>query len=516
VLYSFRYTPLIYSLLYVSSRNHPHSNQTTLSLQSNLSCGSNSPVKRSASGVFSRHHKKKQLPLHVLNIAAPVTRIKWRPVEDTSDESLIAVATASIYGANAGGKGNIGLWSTKSPWMPMSVCEGHIEGAVTCFAWVKEEGKKQPRNEHIFGEEKWKTVLTVGRDGQCLLQDFSYGHHPILDVPRGCVAIANLTAFQKGFGSLQIMSVHQNINAGVSEGASNLVLTTTDQGDVDDLTKSQPSSTVNIAPELTHLSRFSELYMTRIGSDYTTRADICRHNANFADGLAQKSVTRMWMTLATILDGSELDGLPSSSSETYSNLMANLLTPTLRKLLIQRADAGDVQSCVALCEVMDVISPPTSAGGSAKSSLPNLNISLIREWYLSYIDLLQHMCLFTQAAALIKTCKDPVINVLNQNSTTIHESCPRCGKPLLGGTAAVQDDTGSSPQLSTQRVCRSCRARIGHCFLCHEPVKGIYVWCQACGHGGHHNCALEWFKYHEQCPTGCGHKCNLFEKRTTN
>ncbi len=133
---------------------------------------------------------------------------------------------------------------------------------------------------------------------------------------------------------------------------------------------------------------------------------------------------------------------------------------------------------------MEVISPPAAAGGSAKCRIPKLSILIVREWYLTYIDLLQQMCLFTQAASLIRNCHDPTISSLNQQSTTINESCPRCGKP--------QDNIGTAPQLSSQRVCRSCRQRIGFCFLCHLPVKGIFVWCPGCGHGGCLDHALEW------------------------
>ena len=434
-------------------------------------------MKRSGSSGFlshSRHHKKKLPPLHVLNIAAPVTRLKWKPA-DGADDSLIAVATSSIYGANAGGHGNVGLWSIHRPFMPISVLEGHTEGAVTDFAWAYQVAdatinENQSNSVDPF-EGKWKTVLTVGRDGQCLLQDFTLGDRPILDVPRGCVAVANLSPFQPGFGSLQIMSVHQNVNENPKSldlSKSKLVFSITDQGDVDDLSKASLPATVNVAPELTHLSRFSELYVTTIGVEFATKADVCRHNANVAKGLNQKALKQMWKTLATILDGSTLDGLPTSTSEALANPMANLLAPTLSRLLIQRADSGDVVTCVTLCEVMDVIAPPTSAGGSAKSRIPNLSITLIREWYLTYIDLLQQMCLFTQAANLIKNCSDPVVGALNQQSTTIHEACPRCGKPLIDGN--LTDNAGSS-QLSAQRVCRSCRGRVGMCFLCHEPVK---------------------------------------------
>jgi hypothetical protein len=121
----------------------------------------------------------------------------------------------------------------------------------------------------------------------------------------------------------------------------------------------------------------------------------------------------------------------------------------------------------------------------------------------------------------------------------------------------------------SRRVCKSCRRRVGLCFLCHEPVKGVYVWCPGCGmlrgvttfnfctsslcrgfvthyfftflpycnvqlaawrlvsanihiqkigHGGHLEHALEWFggssgtnTLRTMCPTGCGHQCNLMK-----
>lgn len=419
-------------------------------------------------------------------------------MDDVND--FIAVATSSIYGANsaAGGNGTAGLWScVRSTFMPLSVCEGHTEGAVTDFAWAPLEGNsgsstvrwrngEETESSNVASRE-WQTILTVGRDGQCLLQNFSHGECPILDVPRATFALANLSPFQPGFGSLQIMAVHQKVNvpdlntevdsSPPDVAKTILVFSITDQGDVDDLNNVSPQANVDVASELTHFSRFSELYATKIGGGLVSKADVCRHNASVAEGLNQKAITQMWKTLAVILDGSGLDGLPNIAVNFHSNPMAHLLTPTLRNLLLQRADAGDVQTCVVLCEVMDVISPPAAAGGSAKSIIPNLYIALIREWYLTYIDLLQQMCLFTQAASLIHNCSDPVIGALNQQSTTIHESCPRCGKPLLGSTT-IQD---GAPRLSAQRVCRSCRSRIGLCFLCHQPVKGVFVWCPGCG-----------------------------------
>ena len=44
-----------------------------------------------------------------------------------------------------------------------------------------------------------------------------------------------------------------------------------------------------------------------------------------------------------------------------------------------------------------------------------------------------------------------------------------------------------------------------------SPVKGVYVYCPGCGHGGHLEHALEWFAVHEFCPTGCGKIFDFYE-----
>ena len=40
---------------------------------------------------------------------------------------------------------------------------------------------------------------------------------------------------------------------------------------------------------------------------------------------------------------------------------------------------------------------------------------------------------------------------------------------------------GGSSFSNARRICKNCRRRVGLCFLCHEPVKGVYVWCPGCG-----------------------------------
>jgi hypothetical protein len=51
---------------------------------------------------------------------------------------MLAVSTAPIKGASAGGSGAAGLWSYHRPFAPLSVVEGHKDGAVTDFTgWIR-------------------------------------------------------------------------------------------------------------------------------------------------------------------------------------------------------------------------------------------------------------------------------------------------------------------------------------------------------------------------------------------
>lgn len=163
---------------------------------------------------------------------------------------------------------------------------------------------------------------------------------------------------------------------------------------------------------MVHLSRFAGSYKLYPDSEYPTRVELCLHNGDVAEDLRCEPLARMWRSVASMLNGSGLDDLPSTGlSSDPSNVMHFAILPTIKSLLLERADAGDVQTCVALCEVLQVVEPE---GGTR---IPGLELNLVREWYLAYIDLLQQMCLFTFATFVIKKSVDPFISALNQQST---------------------------------------------------------------------------------------------------
>lgn len=150
-------------------------------------------------------------------------------------DSMLCVATARL--STSGGSGVLSLWSFHRPFMPLSVVEGHEEGAVTDFVWLDTPDFKMKQNKspyylvqsdvalsskkdplrHAKGQSStandggdpvgrtstrdsesmqyeqkdkdkdddksrvssegciWQHVLSVGRDGRCLLQSFARG-----------------------------------------------------------------------------------------------------------------------------------------------------------------------------------------------------------------------------------------------------------------------------------------------------------------------------------------------------
>ncbi|GAU97749.1 hypothetical protein RvY_08990-2 [Ramazzottius varieornatus] len=141
------------------------------------------------------------------------------------------------------------------------------------------------------------------------------------------------------------------------------------------------------------------------------------------------------------------------------------------------AEQGDVQTAVSLIIVL---------GDRIKGFFDEV---LLEAYVLDYIDLLTRFQLYTVANEVIKLSQVSAVSELNQQSTTIHTSCNMCAKHLH----------------SNGWYCTSCRKLTNCCSICQLPVRGLYVWCQGCSHGGHLDHVLEWMKKSSQCPTGCGH-----------
>jgi hypothetical protein len=199
-----------------------------------------------------------------------------------------------------------------------------------------------------------------------------------------------------------------------------MIFSVVDQGDLDQNNlpvRTDGDETLCVGPEVIHLSRFTRFYKMYPDKDCPSPIELCANNSHVAAELDQVPLSFMWKTVENLLRGcgTSSGGLPNAPNihSLPVNAMQYAIFPTVKSILYERADAGDVQTCVVLCEVLQVI----EAGGQT-TKLPGLGMGVVREWYMSYIDILHQMCLFTAAAFLIKNCNDPSIGALNQQSTT--------------------------------------------------------------------------------------------------
>ncbi|XP_033639290.1 GATOR complex protein WDR24-like isoform X1 [Asterias rubens] len=155
--------------------------------------------------------------------------------------------------------------------------------------------------------------------------------------------------------------------------------------------------------------------------------------------------------------------------------------PIVTDMLSFYANQGDVQMAVSALIVL---------GDRIQDKI---SMELQEQWYMSYIDLLTYFKLWCVANEVTKLSNHTTVGSINQQSTTVYTKCNSCSGQLDKCSWACQNS--------------KCRKLTNTCSVCHLPVKGLYVWCQGCSHGGHIQHIQEWLRENSTCPTGCGHYC---------
>ncbi|KAI9596986.1 WD40-repeat-containing domain protein [Syncephalis fuscata] len=154
----------------------------------------------------------------------------------------------------------------------------------------------------------------------------------------------------------------------------------------------------------------------------------------------------------------------------------------LLEILYYYGEQGDVQMCTTILLVLD----------QQLAIWP----AIAKHWFTAYIELLHRFKLWSTASAVMNNCRLEEISSINQEATVIHTTCNNCFRPLNNPHGA-------------NWACDRCRRPVNPCSLCHQTVKGLYAWCQGCGHGGHLKHMYTWFQENLECPTGCGHVCTI-------
>ncbi|VDN02073.1 unnamed protein product [Thelazia callipaeda] len=103
-----------------------------------------------------------------------------------------------------------------------------------------------------------------------------------------------------------------------------------------------------------------------------------------------------------------------------------------------------------------------------------------------YADLLFRWKMFSKAAEVLKYSR----SVVYSTSLRVRSACPKCGNKEI------------------DFKCERCDIRwMFFCSLCQLPASGVVTLCAVCGHGGHAEHMVSWFKENNHCAYGCGCDC---------
>jgi hypothetical protein len=216
--------------------------------------------------------------------------------------------------------------------------------------------------------------------------------------------------------------------------------------------------------------------------------------------------------------------------------LGHLRDDVLKELLEYYTEIGDLQSCVAIAVVVGKVTSVEKVMGKA----------WLQHIYMHYIDLLHQLQIYTTANELVANCSDQSIRQMNMVRHVLL-TCPTssaadvcsvscCRSPPACISTVRDAPSRSSRPAPASMACRFLSAEAaamlprcvpsGMCVIdllhwCQEsfsrdacccsqlPVRGLYVWCPVCAHGGHLDHLTEWFARETVCPTGCSHHCSL-------
>ncbi|CAB4061268.1 WDR59 [Lepeophtheirus salmonis] len=110
----------------------------------------------------------------------------------------------------------------------------------------------------------------------------------------------------------------------------------------------------------------------------------------------------------------------------------------------------------------------------------------------AYAELLLRMGLNSKATQVRKRRSSMAIQDTSSYIVFTTRQCPSCLRTIRGGSCCRYCNDGGS---------------VSSCSLCQLPCRGVTSVCIYCNHGGHLGHIVEWFRTHDQCPTGCGCRC---------
>ncbi|XP_076998407.1 GATOR2 complex protein WDR24 isoform X3 [Tamandua tetradactyla] len=462
-------------------------------------------------------HRAKET--HCVQTIASVARVKWRP------ECRHHLATCSMMVDH-----NIYVWDVRRPFVPAAMFEEHRD-VTTGIAWrhphdpsfLLSGSKDSTLCQHLFRDAS-QPVERANPEGLCygLFGDLAFAAKE---------SLVATDSGRKPYAGDRRHPIFFKRKLDPAEPFAGLA--------------SSALSIFEMEPGGSSMSWFVDTAQ-RYALAGRPLAELCDHNATVARELGRNQVAQTWTMLRVIycspglVPSSSLNhsvgkgstcGLPLTSSFNLKDM-----TPGLGSETRLDRSKGDTRGDTALLDSSATLATNEDNEETEGSDVPadyllgdvecdedelylldpehthqqgdvQMAVSVLivlgervrkdideqtqEHWYTSYLDLLQRFRLWNVSNEVVKLSTSRAVSCLNQASTTLHVNCSHCKRPLS----------------SRGWVCGRCHRCASMCAVCHHVVKGLFVWCQGCSHGGHLQHIMKWLEGSSHCPAGCGHLC---------
>ena len=270
------------------------------------------------------------------------------------------------------------------------------------------------------------------------------------------------------------------------------------------------------------------------------------HNGKVASSLNLNSIAQTWSMLAVLIDSvhfnsSSPSSVPTSYPATDSNENEEqseeesgeeesdnkMIKDTILETMEYYSRKGDVQMVVTIGLILNwgksipyhhkplsqnltpsTTTPhPTTTTATTTTPHPTSTTTTtttteedkkIRRWVEGYLEVLERWELWSKASEVRKLCGVEGVKERSKINTGYGRvSCGTCEK---------SDKIGEKGWW-----CKRCAKGMAVCAVCHQVVRGIWAWCQVCGHGGDMKCMKDWFETRgeKECPFACNHCCTF-------
>lgn len=229
---------------------------------------------------------------------------------------------------------------------------------------------------------------------------------------------------------------------------------------------------------------------------------ICEKNIDIAVGLKRFDIVKIWelVKFVTYNNIEEFslnpdDGRPWSCSVFGRPLVTSIIDNCIR--------ANDIQSAamiIARLKQHDMNMIPLASTVNRRQDhteqqdhLKNLGLldpQRLNEFDIVikfYSEILYQWSLYNKRIEILEyICEKP-----NEHDEKFECSkiCTKCSQP------------------TNNSKCAKCKTHLLNCSICNTPVSGLSTYCVLCGHGGHYDHLIQWFKRHDDCPKACGCRC---------